>query len=143
MSAFSGYLVFLFASFAATFSGAAERQVLQQRLAELTGTFPVVGDFPATNRLHATLCLPLRNAAGLSNLLGRMYGPRSPDHRRYLTPETFTEQFGPSKDDFAAVVAFAQAQGLTVSATHSNRTLVELAGTTADFERAFHLRLRL
>jgi len=27
MSAFSGYLVFLFASFAATFSGAAERQV--------------------------------------------------------------------------------------------------------------------
>ena len=122
---------------------AADRQVLRHRFASLATTLQAVDRLPATNRLRAALCLPLRNQPALTNLLSQIYNPASPNHRRFLTPEQFTEQFGPTKEDYAAVVAFAQAQGLTVTTTHPNRTLVDVEGTTAAFEHTFHTTLRV
>ena len=135
--------VFLLAALATASVEAAGRQVLRHRLDAMTRTLQAVDRLPATNRLHAALCLPLRNPAALSNLLGRIYDPTSPDYRHYLTVEEFTAQFGPTREDYAAVVAFAQAQGLRVTTTHPNRMLVDIEGATADFERAFHMTMRL
>ena len=136
-------LVLLFAAVTAASAGAADRQVLRHRFAAAPGSMQEMGRLPATNRLHAALCLPLRNPAGLTNLLQQIYDPSSPNYRHYLTSDAFTEQFGPTKADYTAVVAFAQAQGLTVTATHPNFMLVDLAGSAADFERVFHTNLRL
>ena len=136
-------LAILFATLVCTTAPAADRQVLRHRLASLADALAPVDRLPATNQLQAAICLPWRNPAALTNLLRQVSDPTSPNYRHYLTTEAFTEQFAPTKQDYAAVVAFAQAQGLTVTATHPNRMLVDVHGSAADFERAFHMNLRL
>ena len=76
-------------------------------------------------------------------MLHRLYDPASPDFRRFLTPDQFTEQFGPTEADYQAVIAFANSNGLAVTRTHRNRTLVCVSGAVADIEKTFNVTLRL
>ncbi len=135
--------LFVLTILAASSGGAADRQFLRHRLGALTDSLQAVDRLPATNQLLAAICLPLRNPAALTNLLQQLYDPASPHYHRYLTPEAFAEQFGPTREDYAAVVAYAQAHGLTVTTLHPNRMLVDVAGTAADFEHAFQTTLRV
>ncbi|MDD5141783.1 MAG: protease pro-enzyme activation domain-containing protein [Verrucomicrobiales bacterium] len=102
-----------------------------------------VGFLPATDHLRLAIGLPLRDTAVLDDFLRQVYDPASPNYRQYLTPEQFTEQFGPTEQDYQKVIAFAQANGLTVTATHGNRVLLDVSGPVAAIERAFHVTLRL
>ena len=106
------------------------------------GTIAPLGRVPGTNRLQLALGLPLRNREALTNLLAAIYQPASPEFHHYLTPVEFTARFGPTPADYAAVIRFAKTNGLTVTATHPNRLVVDVAGKAADVERAFHLRLK-
>jgi hypothetical protein len=101
------------------------------------------GTLPSTNRLHLAIGLTLRDAPGLEAFLTRLYDPASPDFRRYLTPARFADRFGPSEPDYQAVIAFAQTNHLSVTATHGNRLLLDVSGTVADIQRAFHITLRV
>ena len=94
-----------------------------------------------TNEVRLALALPLRDAAGLTNFLRDLYDPASPQYRHYLTPAEFTARFGPTPADYAAVLRFANTNGLMLKATHPNRLLVDVTGKVSDVERAFHLRL--
>ncbi len=100
------------------------------------------GRLPGTNRLNLAIGLPLRNTNVLSKLLQDIYDPASPLFRHYLTPEQFTGQFGPTRQDYDAVVQFAKSHGLQITATHSNRLLLDVAGQVADIEAAFQVTLR-
>ena len=102
---------------------------------------PIKGTLASTNRLNLAIGLPLRDQRGLSNFLAQIYDPAGPNFRHYLTPEEFTERFGPTEADYAAVVQFAQTNGLTVTATHGNRLLLDVNGPVANIQRAFHLTL--
>jgi hypothetical protein len=101
------------------------------------------GVLPATNRLTLAIGLPLHDAAGLDDYLDRLYNPASPDYRHYLTPAQFTEQFGPTETDYQSVVAFAQWHHLIVAHTHANRLLLDVTGSVADVQAAFHVTLRV
>jgi hypothetical protein len=68
--------------------------------------------------------------------------PSSPNYRKFLTPEQFTEKFGPTKDDYQAVLDYARANGFTVTATHSNRVLVSVSAPVSAVEKAFHVTMR-
>jgi uncharacterized repeat protein (TIGR03803 family) len=92
-------------------------------------------------RLNLSISLPLRDRPGLTNLLQQIYDPASPNFRHYLTPQQFTQKFGPTEEDYQAVVGFAKSHGLLVTALHSNRTLVSVKATVADIERTFHVKL--
>ena len=48
--------------------------------------------------------------------------------------------FGPTEEDYQAVVQFAKANGLEVVATYSHRQLVDVTGTVPEVEKAFHLQ---
>jgi subtilase family serine protease len=96
---------------------------------------------PATNRLNLAIGLPLRNEAGLEKLLAEIYDPASTNYHRYLTPEQFAAQFGPAEQDYQALIAFAQTNGLTVTATYPNRTLLDVNGNAATVEKVFHVTL--
>lgn len=100
------------------------------------------GDLPAATELHLAIGLPLRNGEALTNLLEQIYDPASTNYHRYLTPEQFTEQFGPSEQDYARVAEFVQANGLTVTHSHSNRMLLDVRGKASDIGKAFHTTLR-
>ena len=102
-----------------------------------------LGRLSATERLNLAIGLPLRNQQALDSLLQQIYDPASPNYRHYLTPEQFTEQFGPTEQDYQAVIAFAKANGLTVTTTHPNRMLVDVNGSVADIEKALHVTMQV
>ena len=92
--------------------------------------------------MNLAIGLPLRNQEALTNLLQQIYDPASPNFHHYLTPEEFTAQFGPTEQDYQAVIDFARANGLTVIGTHPNRMLLDVSGKAADIEKALHVTLR-
>ena len=73
--------------------------------------------------------MPLRNQTELTNLLERLYDPTSPDYHQFLSVAQFTEQFGPTEQDYQAVIDFAKANGFTVTDTPQNRLLVDVNGS--------------
>ena len=68
-------------------------------------------------------------------LLTRLSDPDSPDYRHYLSVAEFTEQFGPTEQDYQAVVNFAQANGFTVTQQHVNRLVVDIEGRRRRWSR--------
>jgi subtilase family serine protease len=102
-----------------------------------------VGRLAAANRLNLAIGLPLRNTAALDDLLRQVSDPASADFRHYLTPEQFAEQFGPTEQDYQAVIAFAEANGFTVTGTSPNRMLLDVSGSVTDVERTFHVTMHV
>jgi subtilase family serine protease len=107
----------------------------------VSGQAPLVGHLPATQAMRLVLVLPLRNQAGLENLLHELHDPSSPSYRKFLTVEQFTEKFGPGQEDYDSVTRFAEANGLTVVGTSRNRMNLDVTGSVANIERAFHVTL--
>lgn len=101
-----------------------------------------LGQLPPTNILHLALNLPLHNQVGLTNLLQQLYDPASPAFHHFLTPQQFNAAFRPTEQDYQAVLNFAKASGLTIVGTPSNRALVEVRGSVANVQNAFHVHLR-
>ncbi len=96
---------------------------------------------PATS-ISVVFALPLRNQGELQDLLRRTYDRTDPLYGHYLTPQEFTDRFGPSQADYDAIIAYARSQGLTVAGTHPNRTLLDVSGSAGAVEAAFKLNLQ-
>ena len=96
---------------------------------------------PATDRMQITIVLPLRNSEVLAQLLQEIQNQASTNFHHYLTPEEFTERFGPTEADYSAVLNFAKTNRLTVASTVPGRTLVEVDAAVADIENALHVKL--
>src|SRR5947208_16085613 len=75
---------------------------------------------PANSQISLAIGLPVRDQAGLSASLAELYDPRSTNFHKFITPQEFAARFGPREEDYQAVIDFARANGLTVSATHPN-----------------------
>ena len=132
--------------FATTAPAAAQTGSLQVlhghvRPAVSSGQTAPVGVLPPTQRMSVAIMLPLRNQSELTSLLDRIYDSSAPEYRRFLSVAEFTEQFGPTPQDYQAVVDFAKANGLTVTFTPANRMLVDVSGTVAQIEKAFHVAM--
>jgi len=91
--------------------------------------------------MNLAITLPLRNQAELTSLLERLYDPSSPDFHQFLSVAQFTERFGPTVQDYQAVVDFAKANGFTVAHAPRNRLLVDINGTVAQIEKTFHVAM--
>jgi subtilase family serine protease len=131
----------LFGSIRSSLAGG--RQFLHGHIPEAVSHLQPVGRLSATQHLSLAIGLPLRNEAALDHLLQQIYDPTSPDYRHYLTPEQFAEQFGPSKQDYQTLIAFAEKNGLTVTGTYPNHTLLDVSGSVADIEQVFHVTMRV
>src|SRR5690349_18389426 len=99
---------------------AAPRQTLTSHVPASARPSNYVGPVPATNRIRLVFGLPLRNQQGLTAFLRDVYNPASPYFRKYLTPQQFTERYGPSTDDYQAVVTFLKSSGFAKVETHPN-----------------------
>ncbi len=123
---------------------AAERQVLPGHVPPAVARLNLqpTGQLPATKSLRLAIGLPLRNRAALTGLIQQLYDPASPNYHRYLTLEQFTEQFGPTEQDYEEVKDFARANGMTVTGTYGNRLVLDVTGPAAAVEKAFHITLR-
>src|ERR1700678_3618766 len=111
------------------------------REAVASGEAKLVRQLPLTDTLRFDMVLPLRDRTGLQSFLRQQYDPSSSFFHQFLTPQEFTARFGPSQEDWNALVAFAKANGFEIiSGTRDARDL-RLSGTVADIEKAFHVSM--
>jgi subtilase family serine protease len=108
-----------------------------------SGRAPLVGHLPDTQRVSLAVSLPLRNEEQLRELLQRLYDPQSPSYRKYLSVQQFAERFGPAESDYAALQRFAQANGFKIVDVAGNRLVLDIEGSAANVESAFHVSLGL
>jgi kumamolisin len=87
------------------------------------------------------LVLKLSDQPGLESFLQSLTDPASPNYRHYLTVAQFTERFGPSQQDYDAVVAFAKANGLAVVGGSRDGMNVLVQGSVLAVQTAFHISL--
>ncbi|HUN55848.1 MAG TPA: S53 family serine peptidase [Smithella sp.] len=109
----------------------------------LSGQAGLINRLPASQSLQLNIVLPLRNEAELDELLEQIYDPGSPLYHQFLSVEEFTERFGPSQEDYNAVISFAQKNGLAVTGTSPNRMVVDVEGRAVDIEKAFHMNMNI
>ncbi len=65
----------------------------------------------------------------------------TPNHVRFLTPAEFTEKFGPTQEDYDAVVRYVQEHGLAVVGGSRDGMEVQVKGPVSAIEAAFHIEL--
>jgi subtilase family serine protease len=100
------------------------------------------GNLSPDSRLQLAIGLPVRDEADLDAFIEQVSNPASPSYRHYLTPGEFTERFGPTVEDYQRVIDFAESHGLTVTATHPNRLIVDVNASVAAVEKALHVTMR-
>ncbi len=128
-------------SIALSFCDAQTVETVHVRQATQDGTARFVGSLPATETLNLVIALPLRNQDQLDQLLQSLYDPSSPSYHQFLTVAEFTEQFGPTQEEYNALINFAQANGLKVVSTSPNRVNLQVSGSVANIQKAFHVNL--
>ncbi len=127
----------------ASLAQAADSKLLRGHVPAPLAGLQALGHFDSTTNLQLAIGLPLRNQQTLTNFLRELYDPASTNYQKYLTPEQFTEKFGPTEDDYQKVITFAKASGLTVTTTHPNRVVLDVSGPVPTIEKAFHVTLRV
>jgi subtilase family serine protease len=135
--------ILAFVFLANTLSQAEPQPLLTRHVRDVVanGQAPLVGKLPATQTLRFDIVLPLRDRSGVQTFVREVNDPTSPSFHQFLTPQEFTARFGPSQDDWDALVAFAKANGFEViSGTREERDL-RLTGTVANIEKAFHVTM--
>ncbi len=119
-----------------------QRTLLPGHLPAVVPSLVPVGRLDGSTRLRLSISLPLQNQEELVSFLDKLYDPESPLYHHYLAPEEFDLQFGPTEQDYQAVLAWAASSGLTVTARHPNRRLLEVSASVADIERALQVTMR-
>jgi kumamolisin len=100
------------------------------------------GRLPQNQRMNLDIVLPIHDQAGLDRFVEQVYDPSSAVYRQFLTPQEFTARFGPTQADYSAVVQFAQMHGFTVTGGSRDGMDVQVSGSVAAVETAFHVRMQ-
>ncbi len=124
--------------------GYAQQSALTRHVREavLNGQAKPLGHLPATQVMRLDIVLPLRDRAGLKAFLSEVYDPSSPSYRHFLSVAEFTARFGPSRENYDAMVAFAKAKGLTVVGGTRDGMDVQVEGSVSAVETAFRINLK-
>jgi len=124
--------------------GSAQGQSIMTRHTRLqvtSGQAKFVSRLPGTQVLRLDIVLPVRDQAGLHDFLQEVYDPTSPIYRQFLSVPEFTERFGPTQEDYDAVVAFAEASGFKVVGGSRDGMDVQVEGSVTVIEAAFNVSL--
>jgi subtilase family serine protease len=118
-----------------------ELQVLSGHVPQAVASSRVLYELPAATRLNLAIGLPLRNQSELDSLLVQLSDPASPNFGHYLSAEQFAAEFGPTEQDYQALIQFAQQNGLVVTGTHPNRVLLDVSGEVPNIEKVLHVKM--
>ena len=107
----------------------------------LNGQARYIGRLPAAQFMRVDLVLAVRDEAGLKAFLQHVYDPSTASYHQFLTVQEFTDMFGPSQENYDAVIAFAEKNGLAVVGGSRDAMDVQLAGPVGTVEAAFHVAM--
>ena len=74
----------------------------------------------------------------LHKLLDDQQDKASPNYHKWLTPDEFGVQFGPSDQDIQLVTGWLQSHGFQVNRVSHGRTVIEFSGAEAQVGEALH-----
>jgi subtilase family serine protease len=117
------------------------QQVLSGHVPQAVANSRALNPLANTTRLDLAIGLPLRNQNELDELLAELQDPASPNFKHYLSAQQFAAEFGPTEQDYQALIQFAHENGLVVTGTHSNRVLLDVSGETSAIEKALHVKM--
>lgn len=87
------------------------------------------------------LTMALRNRAELTRLLAGQQDPASPDYHRWLTPDEFTNRFGPTDADLTRVTQWLKKNGFSVTSADASAREVSFSGTVAQAQSSFAVKI--
>jgi Pro-kumamolisin, activation domain/Bacterial Ig-like domain (group 3) len=99
-----------------------------------------LGTAPATLPMQRMLLVLKHSAeqeAAVRKLLDDQQDKASPSYHKWLTPEEFGKQFGPSDTDIQTITGWLQSHGFQVGST-KGRTVLEFSGSASQVQEAFH-----
>lgn len=142
MKAISAFGTLVLLSFFASAAPVTQKTLKGHVLPNVRHLAPL-GRVSNTQQLRLAIGLSLPNQEQLTAFLGQLYDPANPNYHHYLTPQEFTERFGPSASDYQAVIDFAAANGFKIVKTNSNRMLVDVIANAAQIEKSFGINLNV
>jgi hypothetical protein len=90
------------------------------------------------DRLQLVLKRSPQQEAALQQLLSDMHTPGTANFHKWLTPEQFGKQFGPSDQDVQTIESWLDAKGFQVLKVNPGKQTLEVAGTVGALQQAFH-----
>jgi subtilase family serine protease len=134
--------VFFIVSVAAS-AGSYAQSVMTRHMREevRSGAAQPMAQMSRNQLMSLDLVLPLGDSAGLESFLADLYDPASPNFHHFLTVSEFTARFGPTQEQYEAVLQFAKVNGLAVTGGSRDGMDVQVKGSVAAIEKAFHVRM--
>jgi hypothetical protein len=102
---------------------------------------PAPGDL-SLDRMLLVLKRSPQQQADLQKLLDSQQDKKSPQYRKWLTPEQFGEEFGLSTADLAQITIWLQAYGFHDIHVSKGRNIVEFSGSASQVHAAFETSMR-
>jgi len=99
-----------------------------------------LGTAPASLPMERMLLVLKRSPeqeAALRKLLDDQQDKNSPSYHKWLTPEQFGKQFGPTDADMQTITSWLQSHGFQVGST-KGRTVLEFSGSASQVQEALH-----
>ncbi len=89
------------------------------------------------DRIQVVLKRSNAQEAALKQLITDLHTPKSASYHKWLTPDQFGAQFGPSDQDIATVEAWLQSKGFNVTKVNPGKQTIEMSGNAGQFRAAF------
>ncbi len=99
-----------------------------------------LGTAPASLPMQRMLLVLKRSPeqeSALQSLLSQQQDKHSPNYHKWLTPQQFGRQFGPTDADMHIITSWLQSHGFQVGAS-KGRTVLEFSGSASQVHEAFH-----
>src|SRR5208337_4760826 len=125
------------------FAGTASAQTvpLQGTVSPDALKLPTFGDAPSTQTLPLQIWFKPRNQAKLNELLAAQQNPKSPQYHEWLTPEEYTQRFGPTDADFNKVSHWLTNEGFQVTGGSPAEGAIKFNGSVLRVNQAFNTRV--
>ncbi|MGD0890666.1 MAG: protease pro-enzyme activation domain-containing protein [Terracidiphilus sp.] len=98
-------------------------------------------DSTQLDRIHLVLKRSASQQAALDQLVSQLHTPGSASYHKWLTPDQFGKQFGPSDQDIATVETWLTGHGFNVIGVKPGKQVIEFSGNVGQFRSAFHTQI--
>ena len=92
-------------------------------------------------RIHLVLKRSDSQESALRRLITDLHTAGSASYHKWLTPDEFGAQFGPSDQDIATVQKWLAGHGFSVVKVNPGKQTIEFSGNVAQFREAFHSQI--
>lgn len=117
------------------------RPVMFHQVPDQAAMATSVGSIPPEQSINLLIALPLRNRESLTKFISQLSDPASTNYHHYLSPDEFTGRFGPTVEDYESLVSFARSNHLEVTATHPNRTILNVRASASKIQETMRVSL--